>query len=139
MSFLRKLTDPLDEYQIPPASQYRWRADGRRDETFRMNFIGALTPDQMRQIHTLLLQVLDESADLGFIALTKVEFIEPDTCDYRYVGEGVHSGRTTAMIELWWRVHAVHPIRNVDGIPYPWLGEKARVKTNEAPPDSLQR
>src|SRR5215468_8858467 len=94
---MRKLTDPLDEYQVPPDSQYRRRADGKRDETFRINFIGALTPAQMRQIHALLLQVLDEGAELGFIALTKVEFIEPDTCEYRYIGEGVHSGRTTAI------------------------------------------
>src|SRR5262245_41388351 len=135
MSFLRKLTDPLDEYQIPPDSQYRWRADGKRDEMFRINFIGTVTPTEMRQIFTLLLNVLDNGAELGFIALTKVEFIEPDTFDYRYVGEGVHSGRTTEMLDLWWRIHTVHPIRNVDGIPYPWFAPKSRQVTDGAPPN----
>jgi hypothetical protein len=124
MPGLRRLSDSLDDLQIPPKSRYRWRADGNRDETFRVNFVGGLTPAEMVQLVDLLLAVVHEGAELGIAALTKVEFLEPDTCEYRYLGVSNPSDRVLKMVELWQRMHQIHPIRNVDGIPYPWLTDR---------------
>lgn len=87
-----------------------------------MNFVGPLKADEMRQLLDLLLRVLDESVELGMMALTKVEFVEPDTLEYRYWCGTFSNTRVNKMYELWSRMNQIHPVRNVDGIPYPWLG-----------------
>lgn len=125
-----KLSHPDDIYEVvarereelaillPPKSRFRPRADGGVDETYRVNFIGALTPDDMRQVLDLLLRYVSENADVGVVALTKVEFLEPDTCDIRYWCAGSSKPRVNRAFGLWYRLHRIHQISTVDGKPY---------------------
>lgn len=113
----------MNQYQIPPEARYRWRADGGKDELIRVNFVGALSPAEMMHIWDLLMSVVSESdLTLGYAALTKVEFIEPDTCEYRFWCTNNHMGRVARTWETWYHINRIHPIRNVDNIPYSWLG-----------------
>jgi hypothetical protein len=108
----------LDDAQIPPDSRFRRRVDDGRDETYRINFVNGLTPQEMEDIVKVLLIVSDEGRSVGIVALTKVEFIEPDTCEYRFWCEYSDFGRVNKMFETWIRIHQVHRIRNIDGVPY---------------------
>jgi hypothetical protein len=128
----RKLAKHWDDLQIPPESRYRERADGNRDETFRVNFVGPLTPTEMQQIAELLLAAVHGGADLGILALTRLEFLEPDTCDYRYLCSTHRDERVFKMFELWQRMSQIHRIRNIDGIAYPWLGQPSRGTAEKA-------
>jgi hypothetical protein len=113
-----------DEYApkdilLPPLSNSRQRLDGGVDETTRVNFEGALTPLEMREIARLLLETVMESGDTGLVALTRMEFLEPDTCEFRYWTERRDKAQmwqlTLARLELIRRLERIHKIRDVDG------------------------
>lgn len=108
--------------RLTPESRYRYRVDGGRDETFRVNFMGGLTAHEMSTLVEMLLNTLDQQPDVGLVALTKVEFIEPDTLEYRFWSAKPEGTRLDRMFELWQRMSQVHPIYTVDGVRYPWLG-----------------
>ena len=107
------------EIVLPPLSKYRERLDGGVDETTRVNFDGALTPMEMREIARLLLEAVTESGDAGLVALTKMAFLEPDTCEFRYWTERRDKAQiwqlTLVRLELIRRLERVHRIRDVDG------------------------
>jgi hypothetical protein len=90
--------------------------------TFRIHFLGDLARDHMRRIVRLLQEVADTGGDVGIVALTKVEFIEPDTCEFRYWATPVDEAQITRMHELWSSIDRVQAIHDVDGVRYPWLG-----------------
>lgn len=115
---------------LTPESRFRPRVDGGRDETFRVNFVGGLNADEMRALVKLLLEIQDQQPDVGLIALTKVEFIEPDTLEYRYWSGKPHGARLDRMFELWQSMNLIHPIYTVDGIQYPWLGPLDRASNS---------
>ncbi len=104
--------------QLPPQSRYRRRADGGTDETFRVNFIDRLDAVDMRRVAELLFAVAEEGKDAGIVALTKLEFIEPDTCEYRYWCADLNKDRVKVMFGLWHRMHQLHAISTIDGVPY---------------------
>lgn len=118
---LHQITDPLEPMQIPPESRSRTRADGGCDELYRVNFAGAITRAEIHRLLELLLDTVREGGDVGIVALTKVEVLEPDVLEYRFWCRKPDAGRQRLMRSLWQRLHAVHAIRNVDGIPYPSL------------------
>ena len=107
------------EITLPPLSKYRQRLDGGVDETTRVNFEGTLTPLEMREIVSLLLEAVTESGDAGLVALTRLEFLEPDTCEFRYWTERRDKAQmwqlTLVRLELIRRLERVHKIRDVDG------------------------
>ena len=105
----------LDDIHLTASSRCRRRADGGTDTIFRFNFRGPLAPDEMRCIVEALLQTVDEGAEYGITALTKVEFVEPDTCDVRYWVGGQHSDVLNVFFGLWYRLHTIHPLSDVDG------------------------
>lgn len=105
-----------DDRQTPPMSRFRQRSDGGVDRTHRVNFFGALTPEEMRFIVSLLLDAVSDEEIVGHIALTKIEFIEPDTCEYRFWCEQYSGAQTTGAIAIWTRLNQIHPVRNVDGL-----------------------
>jgi hypothetical protein len=113
--------DVWNEVPLPTESRYQLRADGNREEMFRVNFVGAVVPAEMREIGALLLDIVNESADIGILALTKLEFLEPDACDYRYLCIGRNGERVHKMYKLWSRMNEIHRIRNIDGLSYDWL------------------
>lgn len=118
-----KESSPLDgTIRLTPESRFRQRIDGGRDEMFRINFYGRLGADEMRALAELLLNVLDQQPPVGLIALTKMEFIEPDTLEFRFWSGKPDGARLDRMFELWHRMSQIHPILSVDGIHYPWLG-----------------
>lgn len=107
------------EFVLPPLSKYRQRLDGGIDETTRVNFEGALTSLEMREIGRLLLDAVTESGDAGLVVLTRMEFLEPDTCEFRYWTERRDKPQmwqlTLVRLELIRRLEHVHRIRDVDG------------------------
>ncbi len=107
--------------RLTPASRYKLRVDGGRDETFRVNFMGGLNAREMHALIESLLSTLDEQPEVGLIALTKVEFIEPDTLEYRFWSGKPEGARLDRMFEMWQRMSQIHPIYTIDGIRYPWL------------------
>ena len=110
------------EIYITPASRYRKRADGGMDESFRIQFAQPLTPEQMRDIANILLTMPEIGAEFGFTALTKLEFLEPDICDYRFWCAQYHSDRLVATWGLWQKIHRdVCAIYSVDGVRYSTL------------------
>lgn len=117
-------TRSLHDVDFSPESRYRRRADGGVDELYTINFVGGLSPDEMRQIAHLLLSVVSEGASVGVMALTKVEFFEPDTCQYRYWCSLGTNERVNVMIGLWFRIHEIHAIKNVDGMRVPWFEQR---------------
>ena len=104
------------EIHLIAGSRFRRRADGGTDVSFRYNFRGPLTPDEMRCIVEALLQKVDEGAEFGITALTKVEFLEPDTCDVRYWVGGHHSDVLNVFFGLEYRLYTIHPLLDVDGV-----------------------
>jgi len=129
----RSQSVPIDPSLIidgPPMSSVQWRRDGGIDRISRINFLGEITAEEMHRIILLLVSSLDKGASAGFVALTKVEFIEPDTCEYRYwtarAGDDV-----AAMIEhIWRRINDIHPVRNIDGTRYSWLRQQQSPSTS---------
>jgi hypothetical protein len=115
----------VEDIHLTARSRYRRRADGGTDTTYRINFRGALTPDEMRRITEALLQTVDEGAEFGITALTKVEFLEPDTCDVRYWVGGHHSDVLNVFFGLWYRLHAIHTVSDVDGVRYSFFSASA--------------
>lgn len=110
------------EVYVTPAARYRKRADGGMDESYRIQFASALTEQHMRAIGQLLLAMPVEQAHFGFTALTRLEFLEPDICDYRFWCAQFHSDRLVATWGLWQRIHyEVCPIYSVDGARYAFL------------------
>ena len=110
------------EIYVTPAARYRKRADGGMDETYRIQFARTLTEQQMSAIARLLLAMPEEQAQYGFTALTMLEFLEPDICDYRFWCARFHSDRLVATWELWQRIHhEICPIYSVDGVRYSFL------------------
>jgi len=118
-----------EDIVVPPRSRIRQRFDGGRDLTFRVNFQVALSAASMHRICALLLDAVNAGAAVGIVALTKVEIIEPDTCEYRYWAVSAHDEQITLMHDLWLRINEVAPIGDVDGVRYPWLGTRAGVKS----------
>lgn len=107
---------------VAPGARYRKRTDGGMDESFRIQFVKPLTEQHMRAIAKLLLAMPDEAAEYGFTALTKLEFLEPDVCDYRFWCARFHSDRLVATWGLWLRIHKdVCSIYAVDGVRYSFL------------------
>ncbi len=116
----------LEGIQVSPEYRFRKRGDGGVDIAFRIHFLARLTPNEMRRITEMLLAIPDQFTDAGFQALTKVEFLEPDTCDYRYWCREENSEQLARMYELWDKLNKhVHLINNVDGVHYPWIGQTA--------------
>lgn len=116
----------IDIYVTPGASN-RKRADGGMDETHRIQFVHGLTEQHMREIARRLLAVPEEAAKFGFTALTKLEFLEPDICDYRFWCAQFDSDRPAAHWELWARIHnEVCPVYSVDGARYWFLTKENR-------------
>jgi hypothetical protein len=75
----------------------------------------------MRRIGETLLQTMNEGAEYGITALTKVEFLEPDTCDVRFWVGGHHSDVLNVFIGLWYRLHTIHPLADVDGVEWSYI------------------
>jgi hypothetical protein len=111
----------LEDIHLTASSRYRRRADGGTDTIFRFNFRGPLMPDEMRRITEALLQTVDEGAEYGITALTKVEFLEPDTCDVRYWVGDQHSDVVNVFMGLWHRLHTIHPLLDVDGVQWSYM------------------
>src|SRR5690349_16432518 len=130
----QRATDRSNDYQfkdieiyVTPGASHRKRADGGMDETHRIQFVQALTEQHMREIARRLLAMPEEAAKFGFTALTKLEFLEPDICDYRFWCAQFHSDRLVAHWELWARIHnEVCPVYSVDGIRYRFLTKEKR-------------
>lgn len=133
-SSAKRTVNQVNEYQlkdieiyVEPGARYRKRADGGMDETYRIQFVHALTEQHMRKIAELLLALPVEAAEYGFTALTKLEFLEPDICDYRFWCAHFHSDRLAASWGLWARIHQeVCPIYSVDGVRYWFLKKDER-------------
>src|SRR5690242_5447714 len=86
----RRMVKQADFYQakdieiyVTPGASNRKRADGGMVETHRIQFVHALTEQHMCEIARRLLAMPEEAARFGFTALTKLEILEPDICDYR--------------------------------------------------------
>src|SRR5690349_16067093 len=115
------------EIYVTPGASHRKRADGGMDETHRIQFVHGLTEQHMREIARRLLAIPEEAARFGFTALTKLEFLEPDICDYRFWCTQFHSDRPAAHWELWARIHnEVCPVYSVDGVRYWFLTKEKR-------------
>lgn len=123
--------------QKAPMSRRRSRADGGLDYTTRVNFVGSISPGEMRHMTQLLVNLLEEGEPLGLIALTKIEFIEPDTCEYRYWWRPPTSAEVFGhdliafQYGAWSRLNMIHKIHNVDGVVYWWLRDQS-VHTDDA-------
>lgn len=116
------LAKMISNVQLPPRSRFRARADGGRDATYRINFKRPLTPEAIQQIYQVLLEFWLSGRERGIVALTKVEFIEPDTCEYRFWFSTNDDSIVTAMFELSHRIHLIEAIYTIDGIRYPEEG-----------------
>ena len=114
------------EILLPPLSKFRQRLDGGVDVTTRVNFEGALTALEMREIARLLLEAVTERGGAGLMALTHLEFLEPDTCEFRFWTERRDKAQiwqlTLVKLELIRRLEQVHRIRDVDGNTRDTLG-----------------
>lgn len=108
----------MSERLVTPASRYRRRADGGYDETYRLTFIDQLEPAQLRAIVDILVNAPSVHPDVGILALTKIEFLEPDTCDVRYWCTGSPKQRVNSMLGIWSRISRVSRIGSVDTLPY---------------------
>jgi hypothetical protein len=130
----RRMVKQADFYQakdieiyVTPGASNRKRADGGMDETHRIQFVHALTEQHMCEIARRLLAMPEEAARFGFTALTKLEFLEPDICDYRFWCAKFHSDRLAAHWELWARIHnEICPVYSVDGVRYWFLTKEKR-------------
>ena len=48
-----------------------------------------------------------EGSEIGILALTKVEFIEPDICDYRYWYWGPSDEVVKRLFEVWFQINLI--------------------------------
>jgi len=117
---------------MTPQSRFRLRADGGMDETYRINFVGQLQPYEMRSIVELLLAAVGEGAAVGIQALTKVKFVEPDTCEYTYWCSTKDNARVNIMMSVWYRLNRIHPVAWIDNIQYDSLFRRFRESEGEA-------
>lgn len=107
--------------RLPPKSRFRMRSDGGVDDTYCIHFLGPLDPSEMRTIIEAVLDAVDRSAESGIIALTRVDFPQLDTCEFRLWWKDPRSERLNKEFELLYQLSKIHKIQDVDGIRYSFL------------------
>jgi hypothetical protein len=106
---------------LPPKSRHRPRADGGVDETTRVDFVRPLSPAQVRLITLQVFNVVEENHErAGLVALTKIEFIEPDTCELRIwcrnASRDEINERVKVMLGLIHLIDRISMVASIDGI-----------------------
>ena len=124
----RMEVEPLTVTNSSPRSSLRRRLDGGADWTWRINFLDALDSSQLRRIVHLLTSFVDEETSKGVLALTKYEFIEPDTLEYRYWCERVDDLVMQSMAALTYQIHLIQHVQNANGVRYSWFRADYKAK-----------
>lgn len=102
---------------LPVAPDYRYiqRDDGNVDETYRINFTSALTPLEIQRIGAMLLRIPEESTSYGVLAVARLDFTLPGTCECRFICAPSNWKLRVELFHVTWeRIHQVHHIAAID-------------------------